>query len=1074
MEATIKIATSLLLNLALFLPCLSATVTSNPSFHPSMSSKGPIHHDYTRFADVERHCQSVLSSAAELGAEAGRAGVRMQQLSFMNGDWSQDAGQAPLFPFQGSYADAAVAGPEFLEAVPLASFMLTHTDMVPRRGARTAFNVSGILSFTISRNCCCSSMEPRTSPEFELRPGVSRLHVLLQGVYTETKSSGSGDDGGGERVLCMVGDAVLPVRGSNSTDPWDWAKNHGRDGKLKPPVVADGNILLVLRYPKAATLTTRAVRGEMTSTSAKSDAAYFDTVRLVSQLGGGYDSGYQFQPEDAELDAVVAGCSNDPIFHDGDDATEHLNRGASPCDIIYQSAPGHQVMEVIPNWNCEGTDAFCSRVGPFGTSRPTTRSMQDMAFTRSGIAVQGLQCEPTSSIDGTAAARVAALFRYVPPWEHQSMAVERTGLSAMTLSAEGVWTASTGRVCMVACLGGAKEACHYRVTLSVRKTFSMARRGNNIGQIAAMDGSHAPLLFQQRVRPREQWFGSGETPRKSYIYTKVEQARELLRVVKPTGFRDTNIAKLLLSYPNLAGAAHDLVSLSNLAGDLNLLFRCVVKPPFVPGWIEEPLFELQILSVGTLVGTYSPKFQQQFQGGGFSMRMEQLGRVRVHSVEKQQILNVSAEFTASRNNFLSPSSVMSLEGVYSPEDGRMYLIGCRNVHAPWRALSKRSDLEDGMDCSIEVTVEYPPTTTRWLVSRAAKVSIASVRDEDDPLHFNRTELHTLLVTYREQRRDELTEATVEGLLCVTMLSATIAATISQLRYVKSHADVAPYISLVMLGAQALGYSAALVTDAKMLPAWPTSRYKPYGDRMGWDMDCSVKALTLAALLLTARLAQKVWRSRARARARSPLEPGRVPGDGAVFLCSCGVHLAGLFFVLAVHWLSTYGTSTAQLTPSRVIYGEAQGMPSSHTRTRAAIVERHVGVVKEWFLLAQVIGNALWRVNCKPLAERYYAGVTAVWLLPHVYGYLRPPVVNTFYESEAHDDVMDFYSKASAVVVPVVGFVLALVVYVQQRWNYKIVGWAMRTEKNKLQNRDCEGNTVPERGDRGSTLLCVSI
>jgi len=139
----LRVASLLLLNLALLLPCLPAAVSSNPSFHPSMS-EGPIRHDYTRFADVERHCQSVLASAADLKADdADRAGDRMHQLSFMNGDWSQDAGQAPLLPFHGSYADAAaVAEPELLEAVPLASFTPTHMDMVPRRGARTAFNVN--------------------------------------------------------------------------------------------------------------------------------------------------------------------------------------------------------------------------------------------------------------------------------------------------------------------------------------------------------------------------------------------------------------------------------------------------------------------------------------------------------------------------------------------------------------------------------------------------------------------------------------------------------------------------------------------------------------------------------------------------------------------------------------------------------------------------------------------------------------------------------------------------------------------------------------------------------------------
>ncbi|KAG2657449.1 hypothetical protein PVAP13_1KG174400 [Panicum virgatum] len=445
------------------------------------------------------------------------------------------------------------------------------------------------------------------------------------------------------------------------------------------------------------------------------------------------------------------------------DYLEHLmNRGGgSLCDIVYQSAPS-QVMEVIPNWNCKGTDAFCSRIGPFEASRPATGAMQDMAFTRSGITVQGLRCKPASNIDGAAAARVAAVLRYVPPWEDQPTAARRTSLSAMTLSAEGVWMASTGRVCMVACLAGDERACHYRVTLSVRKTFSMTHRGSSVGQITAMDGSHPPLSFRQRGNRREQ--RSPAATCMSYVYTKVEQARELGLGFKPAGFRDSIVARSLLSYPSIAGPAEDMVSLSNLADDLSLRFQSVAKPPpFVPEWIEEPFFELQILSVGTtLVGSYSP-FEPQYQGGGrFSMRIEQLGRAGAHAVEEQQILNVSAEFTASRKNFPSSSPVMSLEGVYNPEDGRMYLIGCRQVHAPWRVMSKRRDLEDGMDCSIEVTVEYPPTTTRWLISRAARVSVASTRGEDDPLRFNRTELRTLPVAYREQRRSDLTEPVWRG------------------------------------------------------------------------------------------------------------------------------------------------------------------------------------------------------------------------------------------------------------------------------------------------------------------------
>ncbi|OEL17796.1 hypothetical protein BAE44_0021185 [Dichanthelium oligosanthes] len=1015
-----KIVTSFVEILVMVLLCLSVTTSG----HPSSSSGPPVAHDYSRrFAQVSRHCQSLLSSSTEeLSVDADHAGLLIRHLSFTDADWSQDAGQAPLFPFHGSSADAAaaVAGPELIQADHLASFRLTQ---VQRRGAaRATFNVSGLLTFTLTCNSGCLPMEPRASPELELWYGVAKSHTLFEGLYTETRPS---DGGGGERVLCMVGNSALPTRGITREDLQSWAKttDGGVTNVIEPPSTAGGNILLVLRYPMVQTLTTRAVRGEMTSLSAVSDGAYFDTVRLVSRLGP--YSRYQFMPEHEELDA--ARCSSHPSFPDGVVAAGHLYRGASFCDILRQftSDPDHALLALDPNWNCITTGESCSRPGPFDASGRATA----MASTRSAVTVQDLRCEPACGVDGTAAAKVSAVFRFVAPWEDQATAAKRTGLSGATLSAEGAWSASTGRLCMAACLGAGEEACRYRVALHVPTAFSVTRRGIIVGQVTATDGSHPPLSFQQRVhRSGQNWhqFGrSGEVVPMAYHYTKVEQAGELLRASKRFGFRDNFIARSLLSYPKIAGAADELVSLSNLADDLrNLGFQSMPKLPFVPEWIEDSFnIELQILSVGTLVGSYSPPFEH-----GSSVPVEQSDRG--HGVEKQQvILNVSAEFMAIRM-YLGPIPVMSLEGVYNPEDGRMHLIGCRNVHAPWRVLSKSRDLEDGMDCSIEVTVEYPPTTMRWLMSPAAKVSIVSTREDNDPLHFTRTELQSMPVFYRDQR-GVLTEDTMEDLLCIAMLSATVAATIIQLRHINSHAEVAPYVSLVMLGVQALGHGASLVTNAKMLPAWPRQSYKLYADHL----ECSVKALTLAALLLTAWLAHKVWWSRAQARARSsPLEPGRVPGDGAVLLCGLAVHLG----VLAAHWRGTCGTSLTTTPPHRGTYAaEAQTMPSSSNMcSLGLVVERYAGVVREWFLLPQVIGNALWRVNCKPLAARYYAGVTAAWLLPHVYGYLRRPPGA-------------LYSEAGAVVVPGVGVVLALLVFVQQRWNYKVVCWATRKHRNKL-------------------------
>ncbi|KAG2649850.1 hypothetical protein PVAP13_1NG136000 [Panicum virgatum] len=901
--AKIAISSPLQILALVLQPCLAAATSAHPSRHPSTPSSSPAAApDYSR------------RFAEELSVEADRAGALIRHLSFADGDWSQDAGHAP------------VAGRP--ELPPLASFRVTQVQS-QRRGA---FNVSGLLTFT---EVC--------------EHGVAEFRAPFHGVYTETRSSLSGG-GGGERVLCMVGNSALPWRRSNITDLRNQAKNGAGAGEasiFEQPAAAAANV---------ATLTTRAVRGEMTSLSAATDGAYFDTVRLVSRLGS--YSKYLFTTQEEELDA-----------DDGDVAADgHFYRGASFCEILgrFTSYKDYVLLPVVPNWNCRSTeDELCARAGPFDAGgRGRENGVHPCRRHGAGPPVRaGLRCERGGGGESVGGAPVRS------PVGGLGRGVEADRPGRRDAVGRGRWNASTGRLRMAACLGSGEDACSYRVTLHVPTAFSITRRSIIVVRISATDGSHHPLSFQQRVPPGQNWhqFGrSGEAVPMAYHYAKVEQAGELLRRRKPSGrFRSNFLARFLLSYPSFV---------DDDAGD-DLL-------PFVPEWIEDPFnIELQILSVGTLVGSYSPP---QFEDGS-STPAEQIDRAHGNGgMGKQHVINVSAEFTAIRM-YLGPVPVMSVEGVYDPEDGRMYLIGCRNVHAPWRVLARSRDLEDGMDCSIEVTVQYPPTDMRWLINPAAKVSVASTREDDDPLRFTRTELRSMPVVHRDQR-GVLTETELEDLLCIAVLSATIVAAAGQLCY--------PYVSLAMLGVQALGYGATLVANARMLPAWPRHSYKLYADHL----ECSVRALTLAALLLTAWLAHKVWWSMVQARARAPLEPGRVPRDGAVLAYSLAVYLGGLVAVAAVHWLRT-------TPPPRGAGAEAGTMPPPSSM--------------EWFLLPQVIGNALWRVNCKPLAARYYAGVTAAWLLPHVYGYLRPPVVGMYPGA--------LYSKAGAV-VPGVGVVLALLVF----------------------------------------------
>ncbi|XBH89346.1 hypothetical protein VPH35_081269 [Triticum aestivum] len=822
--------------------CLSLCCVASSAAQPSRLGELPtlfgrpaVPHDYLRAADVARQCRSVLSSAAELTAD----GPVVHDLHFAKLDWRQDAGHEPLMPAKKAQTENQNTGPELLqEATPLATFMLTHADIVEWQRMSSSLNVSGVLTLTINRNCCCSDnksemMDPhsgrRSSPEFKLLPRIAKLKILLEGVYTEA--------GGGERVLCMVGNALLPMRGGGNTmeGPWDCAKNIG-DGSnnFELPVVADDNIVLILRYPKAQTLTTRAVHGEMTSTSAKSDSVYFDTVRLVSQFGGPYAS-YRFRTEEED----TSGCSTPLFFCDDDVAggcAGDLHEDVPFCDIL--RANEHGVLAVVPNWNCDSTDEFCGRLGPFVNTT-------DRAFTGFAIVMQGVRCEPTSGLDGKADVLVSAVFRAMPPWEDQETAAKRR-------------VESVGRLCMTACLGTGtgKAACQHRVSLYIPTKFSITRRGILMGQITSMDGSHFPLS-----------------------YNKVEQAMELLWRTKPSRISSNLAAMSLISYPRKR--AHGDTAI--LSQDLQLRFR-VVPEWIIKGQSSERFFELQIFSIGPLV-SYVPRQQQE--------RWQDQDGVE----QRQELVNVSAVLTESGGVF-GWCPVMSLEGVYNPEDGRMHLM---------------SDLVSGKDCSIELQVEYPPTKMRWLFSPSAK-------------------LPALQSFYPGTRFDGFVGQNMEGIVCLAMLSATIVAAFSQLRYMDSHPDVVPYISLAMLGAQALCYGAVLVTDARILPAWP-------------------RIHALAALLLTLRLARKVRRSRVRARARAPLEPGRVPSDMA------GLHLGGLLFVLAMHGL----LATA-----------------------------------------------------------------------------------------ACDDAMDLYSKVGGVVVPVMAVVLALLVYVQQRWNYKILQ-VVGKEKYKLQH-----------------------
>ncbi|KAE8705117.1 hypothetical protein F3Y22_tig00110430pilonHSYRG00287 [Hibiscus syriacus] len=595
-------------------------------------------------------------------------------------------------------------------------------------------------------------------PRFQILPAPTQLAISFEGIYTESKQ------GGGERVLCLLGSAMLPSRESDTNNPWEWLKDSDQN-ENKVPLLLDDQILLVLHYPLTHTLTNRVIRGELKSLNPKSNAKYFDQVRILAQMLK--STKYEFGSNEIVSKACDPYPYRDNVMNSGID----VYKLDSFCAILEQ-VTNSGAFTVARNWKCNGTDDYCSKLGPF-------------------------VCKPINGHRNASVARVAAVFRAAPESEDQyRVQWRRSGLSNMTLAAEGIWNSTSGQLCMT------------------------------------------------------------------------------------------------------------------------------------------------------------------------------------------------------------------------------------------------MDLESGLDCLIEVIVSYPPTTARWLVNPTARISISSQRTEDDPLYFGMIKLQTLPIMYRKQREDVLSRRGVEGILRVLTLSFAIACISSQLFYLNQDVDSSPFISLVMLGVQALGYSLPLITGAEALlkrEASDSYEMQSYDlEKSQWLslIDYTVKHLVLVMFLLTLRLCQKVWKSCIRLLSRAPLESHRVPSDKRVLIATVTIHVIGYIIVLIIH---TVNTKQIPLQTDRHI--DSRG--NSQTLRQWEIeLEEYVGLVQDFFLLPQVIGNFRWQIDCKPLRKLYFIGISVVRLLPHFYDYMRAPVPNPYFaeEYEFVNPTMDFFSNFGMLPFPSRQFCLQLLSIVSKGGN----------------------------------------
>ncbi|XP_021906577.1 LOW QUALITY PROTEIN: uncharacterized protein LOC110821156 [Carica papaya] len=780
---------------------------------------------YDRLDEVKKQCASVLNSAVELKPEDSRFYSIKEELVFSYGDWWQEAGSAPILPFN----DREVINYPSEMPLNLASFWVTDVDRAHQ--SKKFVSVSGILLLGITVDNSFMEKPYGGSPQFQIWSGHTQLTIFFQGIYTETKQNG------GERVMCLLGNTMLPSRESDSSDPWEWVKASDNQS----PLLQDDQILLVVRYPKTFTLTSRAIRGELRSLNPKSNLKYFDKVHISSQLGK--LSRYVFERERF----VSRACNPYPYRDSLMNGDIDIYKGVAICEILEQVSSGG-ALTVSPN----------------------------------------------------------------------------------------------GQLCMIGCLGlidSEESSCISRACLYIPVSFSIKQRSIIVGSFFSIEKNNMtffPLSFEKLVQPTELW-NYFRTSHPRYSYSKTEAAGTILERNEAFSF-GTVIKKSFLHYPKLEDADDFLSSLSLLSEDLTL-HSSAFPDPMTFTHSERTEIQVEILSLGSLFGRY------------WSLRNistideETSYHAKTEYTEKQLLLNVSAQLMLSGDDY-SNFSVLFLEGLYDMQVGKMYLVGCRDVRAAWKILLESIDLEAGLDCLIEVIVAYPPLPAQWLVNPTARISITSQRNEDDPLYFSTIKLQTLPILYRKQREDILSRRGIEGILRILTLSFAIACISSQLFYMKHDSDSVSFISLVMLGVQALGYSIPLITGAEALfkrkahESYEMTSYDLQKNQWFYIIDYAVKLLVLMAFLLTLRLFQKVWKSRIRLLTRTPLEAHRVPSDRRILLTTLIIHVSGFIIVLIVHSVKT--SQRPLPTSERYLNSMGSGWETE--------LEEYIGLVQDFFLL----------------------------------------------------------------------------------------------------------------------------
>nr|XP_043619596.1 uncharacterized protein LOC122591389 [Erigeron canadensis] len=890
-------------------------------------------HNYSRSNEIEKHCTTYISLASELKPDddnSNRVSMLKNELSFFNGDWEQDSHGATLMPFDDS--DMPHSPSSFISPLKIVSFEVQNVSSSAPNQPMNTVSISGVLSIGITRN---STVISEPGLKFHKTPGMSALRVDFEGVYLETEGNG------GDRLICLLGNSTFPFKKVSTRFSDEYMTSYISDIDTtynEEPVILHPNdqILLVLKYPKNVSVSTSRIHGEMTSLNKKEDFEYFDKVCITSQLGILPES-YTSSSDELNLE-FDQNPLEDAIL---EDRVNKFNN-SELCRILkYFELQAYRVM---PNLKLGGQNGFQDTVGPFllrNEIKLVDRNNENLR-----VIFHKIICKKQM---------VSGVLRLYPANIEPHVAARRTGLSTLTLSVRGTWSSSTGILSMTGCLGPDLVKCDTGVILYLPKFFSSKQRSVVSGCIFSLKNEakafHPVFIGLEMLSPGLFNGGSYRSDYLSYNYSKSGLAIEFKeRIQEPRLI--TYIRGLFLSYPVLGEEKDETFNISNRLSD-DLKIDTFSSP--------ETFVRIEVLSSGPLFRTNDSLF---------------------YEVSNHEVLNISLNLQLIENPYKQHEasyrhvSKLYLEGVYDQRVGKLYLIGCRKVDYD------HVDLERGLDCKIEVTIQYSAVNTRWLINPTAKITIFSQRNDTDIYQFKTVQLHTFMIHDKHHEQNVIFRKILEGYFRVVIVMVYIAHILNQMKHMKKSSESVPYISLLMLALWIIGYGITLIYSKEVIIKSSESQHymnRPY-DHQSYKryldiLDYLARFLILVTMILMARIGQTVLKSRKVLSERG--EPS--PSEKKVILVCFIIYVCYFLLTLIPNGISVY-------------LGEVTYTKDVYLRLVMQVFWLTVHDIQDFFLVAQIIAFRIWKPSLTgPLFRISAIRIGILMLIRFVYEVVRDPV-----------------------------------------------------------------------------------